>query len=63
MDNETYRKSKIKHGRLCRPFLFYKNGGFVKTTGANGYRRVYSDNIFIGIGIVNDGVLRPKRTI
>lgn len=42
---------------------FYKNGGFVKTTGANGYRRVYSDNIFIGIGIVNDGVLRPKRTI
>ena len=24
MDNETYRKSKIKHGRLCRPFLFYK---------------------------------------
>ena len=42
---------------------FYKNGGFVKVDSADGYRRVYSDNTFIGIGMVSDGVLRPKRTI
>lgn len=41
----------------------YKNGGFVKTEGADGYRRVYSGDIFVGIGMVSDGVLRPKRTI
>lgn len=42
---------------------FYKNGGFVATAGASGLRRVYSDDVFIGIGTVADGVLRPKRTI
>ena len=42
---------------------FYKNGGFVATAGASGLRRVYSDDVFIGIGMVADGVLRPKRTI
>lgn len=42
---------------------FYKNGGFVATTGADGPRRVYSDDVFIGIGTVADGKLRPKRTI
>ena len=42
---------------------FYKNGGFVATAGASGLRRVYSDGVFIGIGTVADGVLRPKRTI
>ena len=42
---------------------FYKNGGFVETGGANGLRRVYSDDVFIGIGTVVDGKLRPKRTI
>ncbi len=41
----------------------YKNGGFIDVNGADGLRRVYSDDIFIGIGIVFDGVLRPKRTI
>lgn len=41
----------------------YKNGGFVETGGANGLRRVYSDDVFIGIGMVADGILRPKRTI
>ena len=42
---------------------FYKNGGFVATAGASGLRRVYSDDVFIGIGTVADGILRPKRTI
>ena len=42
---------------------FYKNGGFVATGGANGLRRVYSGDKFIGIGMVMDGKLRPKRTI
>ena len=42
---------------------FYKNGGFVATGGANGLRRVYSGDKFIGIGMVADGELRPKRTI
>lgn len=42
---------------------FYKNGGFVATGGANGLRRVYSGDKFIGIGMVVDGELRPKRTI
>ncbi len=42
---------------------FYKNGGFVATTGADGLRRVYSGDEFIGIGTVADGKLRPKRTI
>lgn len=41
----------------------YKNGGFVATVGADGPRRVYSGDAFIGIGMVSDGVLRPKRTI
>lgn len=43
--------------------MFYKNGGFVETTGADGLRRVYSGDVFIGIGMVMDGKLRPKRTI
>ncbi len=42
---------------------FYKNGGFVATVGAAGLRRVYSGDAFIGIGMVSDGILRPKRTI
>ena len=42
---------------------FYKNGGFFATAGASGLRRVYSDDVFIGIGMVADGILRPKRTI
>lgn len=42
---------------------FYKNGGFAETAGADGLRRVYSGDVFIGIGTVVDGKLRPKRTI
>ncbi len=42
---------------------FYKNGGFVVTAGADGLRRVYSGDTFIGIGTIVDGTLRPKRTI
>lgn len=43
--------------------LFYKNGGFVKTDEKDGLYRVYSGKIFIGIGHIKDGLLRPKRTI
>lgn len=43
--------------------VLYKNGGFIKTGSQDGYRRVYSSSDFVGIGIVVDGVLRPKRTI
>ena len=42
---------------------FYKHGGFVKTVANDGLRRVYTDNTFIGIGTVSDGILRPLRTI
>lgn len=41
----------------------YKNGGFVAGNGADGLRRVYKGDDFIGIGMVADGILRPKRTI
>lgn len=43
--------------------LFYKNGGFIKTDVASGQKRVYCNKTFIGIGCVNDGFLRPKRTL
>ena len=42
---------------------FYKKGGFVKTDANNGLVRVYTDNTFVGIGLVADGLLHPKRTI
>lgn len=48
---------------ICKDAEFYKNGGFVKTDAMNGLYRVYSENNFIGIGAVTDGVLHPKRTI
>ena len=41
----------------------YRNGGFIQTGGDDGLRRVYSGDVFIGIGAVVAGVLRPKRTI
>lgn len=41
----------------------YKNGGFIGVASPNGLYRVYSDKVFIGIGTVTDGILRPKRTI
>lgn len=42
---------------------FYKSGGFIETDADDGLVRVYCGDIFIGIGIVSDCVLRPKRTI
>lgn len=41
----------------------YKNGGFIRVPDADGIRRVFDDGVFIGIGCVTDGVLRPKRII
>ena len=41
----------------------YRNGGFIATSGANGMYRVYSGGEFIGIGVIDDNTLRPKRTI
>ena len=42
---------------------FYRNGGFVKTDVASRMYRIYTGDLFIGIGVVSDGKLRPKRTI
>lgn len=42
---------------------FYTNGGFIQNIGGDGLCRVYNNENFIGIGIVTDGILRPKRTI
>lgn len=42
---------------------FYKHGGFIKTNANDGLKRVYNEGIFIGIGVVSEGQLRPKRTI
>lgn len=41
----------------------YRDGGFIGVDCANGLRRVYSGDVFVGIGVVTDGVLKPKRTI
>ena len=42
---------------------FYKNGGFIKVAIHDGLFRVYNNNEFVGIGIVQNKQLRPKRTI
>ena len=42
---------------------FYKHGGFIKIDAPDGIRRVYNGKDFVGIGVLADGVLRPKRTI
>jgi tRNA pseudouridine55 synthase len=42
---------------------FYKNGGFITVVADNGLYRVYNNDLFVGIGAVHDGKLRPKRTI
>jgi tRNA pseudouridine55 synthase len=42
---------------------FYKNGGFVTVVAGDGMYRVYNNGLFIGIGVVHGGNLRPKRTI
>ena len=41
----------------------YKNGGFIKTDETDGFKRIYADNKFIGIGYVKKGQIRPKRTL
>ncbi|MBO8425477.1 MAG: tRNA pseudouridine(55) synthase TruB [Proteobacteria bacterium] len=43
--------------------VLYRNGGFIATSGPGGMCRVYSGDEFIGIGIIDAGILRPKRTI
>ena len=42
---------------------FYKNGGFVETGESDGLYRVYCDKTFVGIGRVENKMLKPKRTI
>ena len=42
---------------------FYKNGGFIETDANDGMVRIYINDIFVGIGVVSGGILRPKRTI
>ena len=42
---------------------FYKNGGFITVVADDGMKRIYNNNLFIGIGNVSNGNLRPKRTI
>ena len=42
---------------------FYANGGFVKTDVTSGMYRIYTGDRFVGVGVVCDGVLCPKRTI
>lgn len=41
----------------------YVHGGFVKVSQGDGLARVYNDDSFIGVGMISDGTLRPKRTI
>lgn len=41
----------------------YRNGGFIDVVAGDGLYRVYSGDVFIGIGAVAGGVLRPRRTI
>ena len=42
---------------------FYKNGGFITVAAGDGMYRVYNNDLFIGIGVVHGGNLRPKRTL
>ena len=41
----------------------YKNGGFIKTGESDGLYRVYSNKNFVGIGRIENGNLKPKRTL
>ena len=41
----------------------YKNGGFIETDETDGLRRIYNNETFIGIGVVKNGLIRPKRTL
>ncbi len=41
----------------------YIHGGFIGVARGDGLARVYNGEKFIGIGVILDGTLRPKRTI
>ena len=41
----------------------YVHGGFIDVAHGDGLVRVYNGNRFIGVGMVSNGTLRPKRTI
>ena len=41
----------------------FANGGFVECGGADGMRRVYAGERFIGMGCVTAGVVKPRRII
>ena len=43
--------------------VFYKNGGFITTGEKDGLYRVYSNKTFVGIGQIDTGILKPKRTL
>ena len=43
--------------------VLYKNGGRIKVDATDGLCRVYAGDVFIGVGMVTNGVLHPKRTI
>jgi tRNA pseudouridine55 synthase len=42
--------------------VLFSRGGFIPMIG-DGFRRVYSGDKFIGIGILEQGVLKPKRVM
>jgi len=41
----------------------YVHGGFINGTWESGLKRIYNGDKFIGVGCVDGGILRPKRTI
>lgn len=41
----------------------YKNGGFITVAALDSMVRVYNGSDFVGIGVVKDKQLRPRRTI
>lgn len=41
----------------------YVHGGFINVARDDGYCRIYNGKTFIGVGVISDGILRPKRTI
>ncbi len=41
----------------------FKNGGFIDVTGTSGLHRIYTDDKFVGMGVVESNVLKPKRII
>ena len=43
--------------------VLYRNGGFITVAQTDGVWRVYNNDVFVGIGQVESGKLRPKRTI